>query len=146
MKVYLDICCLKRPFDDQSQARVAVESAAVVAILAAAERGEIELIRSAAHYVENATDTDAERRAAVAAWLAAGPPPLEATDQVRARLSQAREANIAPLDALHLAWAQELGANVLLTTDDRFISRAVRLTTIGLRVLNPAAFARELQP
>lgn len=29
MKVYLDICCLKRPFDDQSQPRIAVESAAI---------------------------------------------------------------------------------------------------------------------
>jgi len=28
MRVYLDICCLKRPFDDQSQERVRLESEA----------------------------------------------------------------------------------------------------------------------
>ena len=33
MKVYLDVSCLNRPFDDQSQARIALESQAVVLIL-----------------------------------------------------------------------------------------------------------------
>jgi hypothetical protein len=95
MKVYLDICCLKRCFDDQSQPRVAVESSAVVANLAAAERGHLELVRSAAHYAENATDPDAERRAAVASWLAVGPPPNEATEQVRSVFALCRGATSA---------------------------------------------------
>ena len=72
MKVYLDICCLKRPFDEQVQARIIAESAAVVAVLVAEERGRLSLIRSAAHEVENATDPDTERREAISAWLAAG--------------------------------------------------------------------------
>ncbi len=144
MKVYLDICCLKRPFDDQSQPRIAVESAAVVAILAAAERGEFELLRSAAHYAENATDPDPERRAAVAAWLAAGPEPQAASETVRSRFAAFRAAGLGPMDALHLAWAVELGADVVLTTDDRFIGRAARAgDTVGPRVVNPAAFAQE---
>jgi len=146
MKVYLDICCLKRSFDDQSQPRIAVESAAVVAILAAAERGQIELVRSAAHHAENAGDPDTERRAAVAEWLAAGPSPSEATEDVRSRFTQARDAGIGQLDALHIAWAEELGADMFLTTDDRLVSRAARLTTIRVRVLNPTAFVQELQP
>jgi predicted nucleic acid-binding protein len=145
MKVYLDICCLKRSFDDQSQPRIAIESAAVVAILTAAERGQLEFLHSAAHYAENATDTDAERRTAVSEWLAAGPPPTEATNNVRSRFAEFRNASIGPLDALHLAWAEELGADVLLTTDDRFISRASRLTTIRVRVLNPTSFVQELK-
>ena len=33
MKVYLDNCCYNRPFDDQSQDRVHLESAAVLAIM-----------------------------------------------------------------------------------------------------------------
>ena len=33
MKIYLDVCCLNRPFDDHSQERIRLESEAVVAIL-----------------------------------------------------------------------------------------------------------------
>ena len=30
MKIYLDVCCLNRPFDDQTQDRIHLESEAVV--------------------------------------------------------------------------------------------------------------------
>ena len=40
-RVYLDMCSLKRPFDDQRQPRVREEAAAVAAIIARAEAGEI---------------------------------------------------------------------------------------------------------
>ena len=52
-RVYLDICSLKRPFDDQRQPRVREEAMAVAAIVDRAEAGEITLIRSPAHLVEN---------------------------------------------------------------------------------------------
>ncbi len=33
MRLYIDICCLNRPFDDQSQDRIRIESEAILAIL-----------------------------------------------------------------------------------------------------------------
>ncbi len=33
IKVYLDVCCLNRPFDDQTQDRIRMESEAVLMIL-----------------------------------------------------------------------------------------------------------------
>lgn len=33
MRVYLDVCCLNRPFDDQSQPRVRLETQAVLLVL-----------------------------------------------------------------------------------------------------------------
>lgn len=53
MKVYLDLCCLKRPFDDQSQSRIAVETAAVLANLKLCTEGRLEPLRSTAHDLEN---------------------------------------------------------------------------------------------
>ena len=37
MLLYLDICCLKRPFDDQAQPRVRLETEAVLGLLAEEE-------------------------------------------------------------------------------------------------------------
>jgi hypothetical protein len=33
LKVYMDVCCLSRPFDDQSQDKVRFEAEAVISIL-----------------------------------------------------------------------------------------------------------------
>ncbi len=33
LKVYLDVCCLCRPFDDQTQSRIFLESQAILEIL-----------------------------------------------------------------------------------------------------------------
>jgi hypothetical protein len=33
MRIYLDVCCINRPFDDQTEERIRMESEAVLAIL-----------------------------------------------------------------------------------------------------------------
>ena len=43
MKIYLDMCALKRPFDDQRQGRIMIETAAVTRILEAATEGTLTL-------------------------------------------------------------------------------------------------------
>ena len=52
MRVYLDMCCLKRPFDDQSQPRIHLESEAVLALLGAAGE-KVEFLRGSALDLEN---------------------------------------------------------------------------------------------
>ena len=42
MKVYLDTSCLKRPFDDQTQAKIRLETEAALMILKAVERGRFQ--------------------------------------------------------------------------------------------------------
>ena len=56
-RVYLDICSLKRPFDDQRQPRVREKAMAVAAIVARAEAGEIALVRSPARTYRRAIAT-----------------------------------------------------------------------------------------
>ncbi len=46
MRIYLDNCTLQRPFDNQSQSRIRIESEAVLEIIQAIEEGKLELISS----------------------------------------------------------------------------------------------------
>ena len=62
MKIYLDTCCLKRPFDDQRQPRVRLESEAVTLILEKIHKGEWEWIGSDVLTYELGETKDAERR------------------------------------------------------------------------------------
>lgn len=41
MTIYLDTCAIQRPFDDQTQLRIALESEAVLALIEHVENGKI---------------------------------------------------------------------------------------------------------
>ncbi len=42
MRLYLDTSCVKRPFDDQSQSRIRLETEAIVLILQDTEKNRIQ--------------------------------------------------------------------------------------------------------
>jgi hypothetical protein len=61
MRIYLDVCCYNRHFDDQTQDRIRLETEAVTAILARADHGEWELVGSTVHQMEVREMPDTER-------------------------------------------------------------------------------------
>lgn len=144
MRLYLDICCLKRPFDSQEQARVRLEAEAVMTILSI-QSDEFVLIRSAAQILENSLNTLRWRREAVDAWLKRGSiEPLPEEPAVR-RTSQLIQLGFRTFDAFHLASAELSKADVLLTVDNRMVRKAVTLADrIQTRVANPLAFLQEV--
>jgi predicted nucleic acid-binding protein len=139
-RLYLDICSLKRPFDDQRQPRVREEAAAVAAIVARAEAGEIALVRSLAHLVEDDANPREDRRLAAALWIdqAGVDVPMDADVEHRARDLVAL--GFAPLDALHLAFAERAGARWFATCDDQLLRLAGRLgDSVRTLVVGPRA-------
>ena len=52
MLIYLDTCSLQRPFDDQSQLRVATESEAVLRATQLVEDGDLDLLASGTLRIE----------------------------------------------------------------------------------------------
>ena len=135
-KVYLDTSGFKRPFDDQSQPRIALETEAVVTILAMAQAGEIVLIGSPVLRYENSRNPSAERRQWTerALQICRQQQPLNAAVQSRAR--ELERQGIKPLDALHVASAEAAQADHLITCDDRL----VRKSPGTLCFLNPTQF------
>lgn len=137
MRIYLDMCCLKRPFDDQAQPRIHLESEAVLALLSAPTE-KVEFLRGAALDLENAKNPLAQRAEKVGHWL----PSLPLLDLPDAAL-QARTAELLDLgfnnfDALHLGGAEIGGAEVFCTCDDRLLAAAHRHAAfLKVRVANP---------
>jgi hypothetical protein len=62
MKIYLDTCCLNRPFDDQSQNRIRLESEAIIIIMNKLHQGEWEWIGSEVLDIEVDNTTNIEKR------------------------------------------------------------------------------------
>src|ERR1044071_1493088 len=106
MRAYLDICALKRPFDDHSQPRIRLEANAVLELLAASPE-RVTFVYSRAHDVENDQKPIPWRAHRVAAWLqsATTPPDARADDLVR-RTSELMAHGFRNFDALHLACAE----------------------------------------
>lgn len=126
MLIYLDMCCLKRPFDDQSQARIRLETEAVLSLLSM-ESEQVRFIRSQALLLENRLNPVKERAARVARWLGEQllwqlPDGLN----LEPRVAELIGLGLKNFDALHLASAEAAGATLLATVDDKFLSAARR--------------------
>ena len=146
-RAYLDMCSLKRPFDDQRQPRVRAEASAVAQIIAQAEAGEIDLVRSPAHLVENDANPREDRRLATALWIDGAAVDVALDDEVESRAGALAELGFAPLDALHLAFAERAGARWFVTCDDKLTKLAARFEgTLRTTVVLPRAIAWEQQP
>jgi predicted nucleic acid-binding protein len=147
MRIYLDMCALKRPWDDQSQPRVASETGVILALLDLMDRGRITAVRSPVHDEENGRNPNPERAAAISRWLERLPFPEDEPAWVAPRARELVRCGLRPFDALHLSWAEALGADVLVTTDDRFASRARATRPRGSTpVRRPSEMVEDLPP
>ena len=144
MVLYLDICCLKRPFDDQAQPRIRLETEAVLTLLAA-DVSRISFVRSVAHDLENDQNPIAWRAERVRSWLARLPLRSPEKSLLAPRTGELMAHGLRGFDALHLACAEAVGADVFVTCDDRLLAVAKRIgSDIRLRVGELTAVAREV--
>jgi predicted nucleic acid-binding protein len=136
MKLYLDVCCLNRPFDNQSQTRVRLESEAVLSILEMAEADEMEILGSEIIDDELSQMPDNERREKVELLLALASSQVALTSAIEKRAVELQKQNISPFDALHLASAESAQADYFLTTDDDLLRKAKR-AGLKVKIENP---------
>ena len=141
-KIYLDNCALNRPFDDQSQERIRLETEAVVLLLSRVERKEWTWLGSEALEIEIDRTPDADQRLKRVVKFVHSV--VEITDKVLIRASELQAAGFVGFDAIHLACAERGKADVFLTTDDRLLKAAKRLSKkLLVKVENPLDWMKE---
>lgn len=144
MKLYLDLCCLNRPFDDRTQPRVNLEAHAVEAILDAVGTGRHLLCNSAALIVENDQTPKPERRASVTALLNRATEWIPHSNDLDRRVLDLIRFGFRELDAYHLAFAESGSCDRLVTCDDRFLRTARRnVGRIAVDVIDPVSLISE---
>jgi hypothetical protein len=143
MRIYIDLNCFNRPFDDQRQDRVRRETVAVFNILNRVLEENDSLIWSWVLSFENSRHPKPDRRDEITLWQGRAEVVVALTTKIRRRSRQLETKGIPALDAAHLASAEAGGAEVFLTCDDVVIKRARRLG-LGLRVMNPVAYWKKV--
>ena len=145
LKIYLDVCCLNRPFDDQTQARIRLEAEAILMILARCETQDWEWIGSEVVDYEINQTPDSERRRRVQSLASHTHRSIAVGKSEAERAQQFETWGFSAYDALHLACAESGGADVFLTTDDTLLRKAAAHTKVlRVRTENPLTWLREV--
>ncbi len=126
LRIYLDVCCLNRPFDDLRQDRIRLEAEAIKAILRRIDGRQWEGIDSPAIKYETLRMPDMDRMLEVGLIAERMQVKTSPTSDVRSRALLLENMGFGALDAVHLAFAEKAKADVFLTSDDALLKRAQR--------------------
>lgn len=142
MKIYMDVCCLCRPFDDLQNRKIQLEAEAILTILDRCSR-DWELVGSVVIDDEISRMTDVEKRLKVEQKLTLFNEYIELDETIFSQVPMYQKAGLKLFDALHLACAQS-GKTIFLTTDNRIITLARKNPAITIKVENPVHWLMEV--
>jgi predicted nucleic acid-binding protein len=140
-KVYLDTSAYNRPFDDQTQPKIFLETQAVVIILQMVEAKTVELISSSVLEYENSRNPYSLKQEAMSRYLQLAELRQEVSEAIRQRSEELEQNGLKAIDALHVACAEAVNSNYFITCDKRLINRCSKLT---MKVMNPVDFVLEI--
>ncbi len=119
MKIYLDVCCLCRPFDNHSDTRVRLETEAILTILKRCSL-DWELVTNTAVLYEIGLIGDPTKRSHALRLIQRARETIRVDDILLSRAEEFENHGVMGMDAVHIACAEKAGA-VLLTTDDDLV-------------------------
>lgn len=144
VKIYFDACCLNRPFDDQSQDRIRLETEAILLILSHVEQGDLEWIGSEVLDYEIRRIPDLDKKDKISNYLRHINKKVSFDEEEEERAEVLKKLGFGSYDALHLACAESGKADIFLTTDDKLLKIADRnLSKINMKVKNPLIWFKE---
>ena len=142
MKIYLDVCCLNRPFDDHSQERIRFESEAVFTILSRSKT--LTLLTSDIVDLEIYKIPDEDRKQKVMLISSIPKMNIAVDDEIISRAKELNKMGFKSFDAFHIACAEKGQADVLLTTDDHLLKKAMsHREFLKVRLENPLRWLME---
>jgi predicted nucleic acid-binding protein len=125
--------------------RVRLESEAVTTILEECEQGGWQQVSSDMARMEIAAMPDADRRTRVRLLLPADADVLELNSDIFARGKSLETLGFKAADALHVAAAEALQADVFLSCDDRLCRLAKRRRAeLDVKVANPLEWLKDI--
>ena len=144
MKVYLDCCCYNRPYDDQTQIRISLETQAKLIIQHLIKDRTIQLVSSFVLDYENSKHSDPVTRDAIRKFIVDNEiefVSVDSKEEVK-RIAATINANgIKPEDSAHIACAIYSKCDYFITTDDRIL----KYTDNRISIVSPIEFVMEIE-
>ena len=137
-RIYLDNCCFNRPFDDQNNLLVLLETESKLFIQDLIYSGKLALVWSFVLDYENSDNPFEERKRSIAAWKKLSITDCSLCVQIINAAGELMKKGLRQKDASHIACAIYAGADFFITTDKKILNKHVQ----GIELINPLDFAR----
>ena len=120
-KVYLDNCCYNRPYDDQTQLRIELETKAKLHIQQQIIKKNLTLVSSIILDFENKDNPYELRKLTISDFLKNSSEYVDSSEEVIKLANEINLKGIKTKDASHLACAIYAKCDYFLTTDDKLL-------------------------
>ena len=140
LKIYLDNCCYNRPYDDQTQIRIRLETEAKLHIQSSIVKGDIEVVWSYMLIFENSKNTNVAKKNAIISFSKNAKETIMANETIIKNANEIKNSGIKEADALHIACAIEGACDYFVTTDDRVL----KYTNEKISILDPIDLIKKL--
>jgi predicted nucleic acid-binding protein len=137
--IYLDNCTYNRPFDDQSQLRISLETQAKLYIQSLIKDNKIDLIYSYVCFYENYINPFENKRLSISDFSKYAKYSVEESHDILIKANEIIQKTIKPLDALHLSCAINAKADYFITVDDGIL----RYNTNEINIFDPITFIKQ---
>lgn len=141
MKLYLDNCCFNRPFDDQTQLKIHLETQAKLAVQDMIYTGAHSLVWSYMLEFENSQNPFEIRKDSIIKWKDIADTYVEESENILTVAETLLSKGLKAKDAIHIACAAETQCDCFLTTDIGILKKNIEI----IKVLNPIDFIREME-
>ena len=142
MRIYLDMCCFNRPYDDQSQLTVAMETQSKINIQNGIRNGKYELVGSYMLDYESNNVPNPMRKSAVKNFINdfmrvyVG---VQRSTIIQDKVNEIMSTGVKEKDAIHVASAIYAKCDYFITTDRRLL----KYKTPEIKMVNPIEFVLE---
>jgi len=123
MKIYLDLCVYNRPFDDQGQPRIVVETVEFMFLLEKAINKEMTIINSFVLEYENSKSPLIDRRDKIDDLLKIASEYVRYSERLENRAEEIEKRGFMAMDALHIACAEAAKSDFFITCDDLLLRK-----------------------
>jgi len=130
MRVYLDNCCFNRPYDNQNQILIRLETEAKLQIQQLILDNEIDLIWSFILHYENSDNPYADKKERIAVWESIAKEVVLFTAEISTIADNFLKIGVKSKDALHIACSIYAKASYFITTDKRLHNKPVDAVTL----------------
>jgi len=140
VKIYIDTSVYNRPFDDQTQPRIWLETLALGLILQLVESGEATLVNSSVLEFENSRNPFPLRREWMERCLSLATEYQQVDEAIERRAEELEKRGISAIDALHIATAESANSDFFVACDDRLLKKVKQFK---VKSINPVDFVQQ---
>lgn len=144
MRIYLDNCSYNRPYDNQSQMCIYLETQAKLYIQELIKQKKLKLVTSYVLDYENSRNRSSQKRMAIEKFMedyATFYVSNRNENRIKEYVTTIMETGVKEKDAYHVACAILAECEYFITTDDRLL----KYQSENIKLVTPGEFIREVE-